>query len=154
KEGNRRQPLPIDRILPEILESLGRSSGLVLQATPGSGKTTRVPPALLGARFIPANSEILVLEPRRLAAKMAARRVADELGEKVGESVGYQFRFENVGSRTTRLRFLTEGMLMRRLLGDRELRGVSAVILDEFHERHLHGDIAMAWLRQLQRERR
>src|SRR5690348_6091075 len=110
-------PLPIDPILPRLVESLGRSANLVLKAAPGSGKTTRVPPALLACPFA-TGKEILVLEPRRLAAKYSARRVAEELGEPVGRTVGYQFRFENVSSAATRLRFLTEGMLMRRLIGD------------------------------------
>src|SRR5206468_3210972 len=124
---------------------------LVLKAAPGSGKTTRVPPALLQAA--PRGSdrpEILVLEPRRLAAKYSARRVADELGEPLGKTVGYQFRFESVVSPGTRLRFLTEGMLIRRILRDPTLERVSTVCLDEFHERHLHTDIALAYLRHLQ----
>ena len=95
-----------------------------------------------------------MLEPRRLAAKMSARRVAQELGEGVGQTVGYQFRFENMTGPSTRLRFLTEGMLMRKLIGDPTLSGVSAVILDEFHERHLHSDVSLSFLRLLQRNQR
>lgn len=147
----KRPSLPVDQALPQILSSLERNPSLVVQAAPGTGKTTRIPPALLEASFRRENrGEILVLEPRRLAAKMAARRVAQERGEQVGQTIGYQFRFENVSSAATRVRFLTEGMLMRRLLGDPSLQGVSAVILDEFHERHLHGDVALAFLRKLQ----
>lgn len=142
--------LPIDASLAEIVAVMERDSALVLQASPGAGKTTRVPSALLDSRLGGEGKEILVLEPRRLAAKMAARRVAEERGERVGETVGYQFRFENVSGPKTRLRFLTEGMLMRRLLGDPGLKNVAAVILDEFHERHLHGDVALAFLRKLQ----
>src|SRR4051812_3364545 len=119
-----RLKLPIDDLIPEILRVLEKPGSLVLQAEPGTGKTTRVPPALLDAGFVGGKGEILVLEPRRLAAKMAARRVAEERGEPVGQTIGYQFRFENVSSPRTRVRFLTEGMLMRRLLGDPELRGV------------------------------
>ena len=145
--------LPIDPLLPDITKALQDSFCLVLQASPGSGKTTRVPPALLKTAF-GKSGEILVLEPRRLAAKYAARRVAEELGESVGGTVGYQFRFENVGGPSTRLRFLTEGMLMRRLLRDPGLEGVVAVLLDEFHERHLHSDIALGYLAWLRRERR
>jgi ATP-dependent helicase HrpB len=151
------QLLPIDPWIPKILESLERCSLLVLQASPGSGKTTRVPPALLRRRQKPASnapSEILVLEPRRVAAKYAARRVAEELGSQVGQEVGYQFRFENATSAQTKLRFLTEGMLMRRLLSDPKLARTGTVIIDEFHERHLHGDIALAYLKRLQREER
>jgi ATP-dependent helicase HrpB len=143
------QPLPIDPVLPSICDALRRASSLVLEAPPGAGKTTRVPRALLDQGFA-ASGEILVLEPRRLAARMAARRVADELGEEVGGTVGYQMRFEDVSSPRTRVRFVTEGTLTRRLLRDRELRGVSAVLLDEFHERHLDGDVALALLRRLQ----
>jgi ATP-dependent helicase HrpB len=142
--------LPIDDILPDALAVLERERCLVLQASPGSGKTTRLPPALLKAAFTGGKKEVLVLEPRRLAAKLAATRVAFELGENVGETVGYQFRFERVGGPKTRLRFFTEGMLLRRLLSDPRLDNVAAVVLDEFHERHLQGDIALAYLRQLQ----
>ena len=143
------QPLPIDSLLPELCASLQSSPSLVLEAPPGAGKTTRVPRALLDAGFA-SQGEILVLEPRRLAARMAARRVAEELGEEVGGLVGYQMRFEDVSGPRTRIRFVTEGTLTRRLLRDRELRGVSVVLLDEFHERHLDGDVALALLRRLQ----
>ncbi len=146
---SRSPALPIDALLPEILRSLGEQPNLVVEAAPGAGKTTRVPPALLG--FVAG--EILVLEPRRLAARLAARRVAWELGESVGETVGYQVRFEEVAGPRTRLRFVTEGILTRRLLSDPELKGVGAVVLDEFHERHLESDIALALLRRLQRSR-
>jgi ATP-dependent helicase HrpB len=121
-------------------------------AEPGAGKTTRLPRALLDAGFA-SEGEIVVLEPRRIAARMAARRVADELGESVGKRVGYQVRFEDKSSAATRLRFVTEGVLARKLLADPELRGVSAVLLDEFHERHLQGDLGLALLRRLQRTR-
>src|SRR5277367_709645 len=96
--------LPVDELLPRIVAELERGSNLVIEAPPGAGKTTRVPPALLPH----VTGEILVLEPRRLAARMAARRVAQELGERIGETVGYQVRFEDVGGPRTRLRFLTE----------------------------------------------
>ncbi|MCC7174397.1 MAG: ATP-dependent helicase HrpB [Bryobacterales bacterium] len=139
-------PLPIDPLTPRILEVLEQSNSLVLEAPPGAGKTTRVPPALLRS----LTGEVLVLEPRRLAARLAARRVAFELGEKAGETAGYQVRFEDVTGPKTRLRFLTEGVLTRRLLTDSRLEGVSAVVLDEFHERHLDGDLALALLRRLQ----
>jgi ATP-dependent helicase HrpB len=142
-------PLPIDPVLPELLAVLARGQAAVLEAPPGTGKTTRVPRACLDAPAF-AGREILVLEPRRLAAKLAAIRVADELGEDVGETVGYHFRFENVGGPKTRIRFYTEGMFLRRLLGDPTLRGVGIVIVDEFHERHLQGDLALALVRRLQ----
>ncbi|MBO0859501.1 MAG: ATP-dependent helicase HrpB, partial [Chloracidobacterium sp.] len=107
-------------------------------------------PALLDAK-ITGDREVLVLEPRRLAARMAAGRVAEERGERLGESVGYQVRFEEVASARTRLRFLTEGVLTRRLLSDPELKNVGVVVLDEFHERHLQADLALALLRRLQK---
>jgi ATP-dependent helicase HrpB len=141
--------LPVDAVLPEIIASLQQSPNLVIEAAPGAGKTTRVPPAIL--RIV--SGEVIVLEPRRIAARMAARRVATELGEAVGETVGYQVRFEERISPRTRLRFVTEGILTRRLLTDPTLRGVDAVVLDEFHERHLESDLALALLKRLQRSR-
>lgn len=146
---NSKPDLPVDRVLPEILASLQRHPCLVLEAQPGAGKTTRVPPALLTS----FPGETLVLEPRRIAARMAARRVAGELGELPGETVGYQVRFEQVAGPRTRLRFLTEGVFTRRLLGDPQLKGVSVVVLDEFHERHLESDLALALLQRLRRKR-
>jgi ATP-dependent helicase HrpB len=141
-------PLPIDPLLPDVVRTLDEGPCLVLEAPPGAGKTTRVPRALLDAW---PDGEIIVLEPRRLAARLAARRVSEELGEEIGGRVGYVVRFEDISSPRTRIRFVTEGVLTRRMLGDPELRGVRAVILDEFHERHLHADVALAFLRGLQR---
>ncbi len=141
-------PLPIDSRLPEIVAAV-RAGNVVLVAEPGAGKTTRVPRALLDAG-VAGRGEIVVLEPRRLATRMAARRVAEELGEKPGERVGWTVRFEEVSSARTRLRFVTEGILTRRLVGDPQLRDVSVVVLDELHERHLHSDVALALLRRLQ----
>lgn len=138
--------LPVDRILSAVVASLGRTPNLVIEAPPGAGKTTRVPQALLSS----VRGDIVVLEPRRIAARMAARRVAQELGEKLGDTVGYQVRFEEVAGPRTRLRFLTEGVLTRRFLSDPRLDGVGAVILDEFHERHLETDFALALLKRLQ----
>ncbi|MFO0560346.1 MAG: ATP-dependent helicase HrpB [Polyangiales bacterium] len=144
--------LPIDHVLPAIVASLREQPSLVLEAPPGAGKTTRVPRALLDAGFA-RDGEIVVLQPRRLAARMAARRVADELDENVGRTVGYQVRYDEQSSKDTRIRFVTEGVLTRKLSGG-ELRGVSCVVLDEFHERHIDGDIALAWLRALQQSAR
>jgi ATP-dependent helicase HrpB len=141
--------LPIDALIPRITEHLRKSPNLVIEAAPGAGKTTRVPPALLRL-----GGNVLVLEPRRIAARMAARRVAAEMGEAVGETVGFQVRFEDVSGPRTRLSFLTEGVLTRRLISDPELRGVGTVVLDEFHERHLETDLALALLRRLQKTRR
>ena len=141
--------LPIDPLLPEVAATIARSTAIVLEAPPGAGKTTRVPRALLDAQLLD-KSEVVILEPRRLAARLAAKRVADELGERLGETVGYQVRFEDISSARTRIRFVTEGILTRRLLSDPTLKGVGIVILDEFHERHLQGDLGLALLRRLQ----
>ena len=140
----------MDAILPEMVASLRRSPNLVIEAPPGAGKTTRVPPALLE---IISGGEVVVLEPRRIAARLAARRVAWEMGEQVGQTAGYQVRFEEAVSSRTRVRFVTEGVLTRRLLSDPTLKGVGAVVLDEFHERHLESDLALALLKRLQRTR-
>jgi ATP-dependent helicase HrpB len=144
------QSLPIDEILSDVTERLRSAPSLVIEAPPGAGKTTRVPPSILDAGLA-GEGGVLVLEPRRIAARMAARRVSEERGERVGETVGYQVRFEDVSSARTRLRFLTEGVLTRRLLADPKLKGVGCVVLDEFHERHLQADVALALLRRLQR---
>ena len=148
-----RLSLPIDPLLPQLVERLRDRPNLVLQADPGAGKTTRVPPALLASGLLGAG-ECWILEPRRLAARLAATRVADELGEPLGQRAGYAVRFEQKVSKATRLRFVTEGLLLRRLHGDPQLRGITAVVLDEFHERHLHTDLAITLLRRLQRETR
>jgi ATP-dependent helicase HrpB len=146
---NNKPPLPVDAILPEIIDSLKRFPNLVIEAPPGAGKTTRVPPALLKS----VTGEVVVLEPRRIAARLSARRVAWEMDEPVGQTAGYQVRFEEAISARTRVRFVTEGVLTRRLISDAALKGVSAVILDEFHERHLESDLALALLKRLQRSR-
>jgi len=143
------QPLPIDPLIPEIVRSVERHPITLLQAEPGAGKTTRVPPALFRAGL----SEIYVLEPRRLAARMAARRVAEEAGEQLGDTIGYQVRFEEASSHSTRLWYLTEGVLTRKLVTDPALRRARVVVLDEFHERHLETDFALALLRSLQHRR-
>jgi len=141
--------LPIDALIPEIRQRTAEQKALVLVAEPGAGKTTRVPPALLGDA-----GEVWVLEPRRIAARMAARRVAEEMGERLGETVGLHVRFEEQASKRTRLRFMTEGILTRRILSDPTLRDVATVILDELHERHLEGDLALALLARLRRTTR
>ncbi|HTL97977.1 MAG TPA: ATP-dependent helicase HrpB [Holophagaceae bacterium] len=146
-------PLPIDAILPELVAALRRRPNLVLTAEPGAGKTTRVPRALLEAGLL-GDGECWILEPRRLAARLAATRVAAEMGGSLGAAVGYAVRFESKVSKATRLRFVTEGLLLRRLQSDPELEGIAAVVLDEFHERHLHTDLALTLLRRLQRSSR
>jgi ATP-dependent helicase HrpB len=146
----KRVRLPIDDLVPEIVQHLRTHPNLVLEAAPGAGKTTRVPAALLDLD----GREVLVLEPRRIAARRAARYVAAARGEAVGGTVGYQVRFEEVAGPATRLRFVTEGVLTRRMLSDPELRRVGCVVLDEFHERHLEGDLALGLLRRLQSTKR
>lgn len=141
-------PLPIDPVLPALVEALRRDGAAVLHAPPGAGKTTRVPPALLRAGFA-ETGEILVVQPRRLPTRLGAERVAAELGEKVGETVGYQMRFETVAGPRTRIRFLTEGTLTRRLLADPALAGVAVVIFDEVHERNLATDLGLALVERL-----
>src|SRR3954452_10192534 len=118
--------LPIDPVVPDLVAHLRAHNALVLEAEPGAGKTTRVPPALLDV----VDGEIIVLEPRRLAARLAARRVAEERGERVGETVGYEERFERAVGPSTRMRFVTEGVLLRRLIEDHPLDGFISVVLD------------------------
>ena len=135
-----------------MVRAIGERRGFVLVAEPGAGKTTRVPRALLDASV--ANGTIVVLEPRRLAARLSAERVASELGEKVGGAVGFVTRFERATSDRTKVLFVTEGILGRRLLADPSLSGVGVVIFDELHERHLASDMGLAMLKRLARERR
>ena len=146
-------PLPIDAVLPEILERLEAvGSTLLLHAPPGAGKTTRVPLALLHRlqeqRSQDERHTVLMLEPRRLAAKAAAQRLAASLKQAVGETVGYRVRLEQRCSKATRLEVLTDGLFLRRLQGDPALAGVSCVIFDEFHERRADTDLALALLRE------
>lgn len=142
--------LPLDHSWTEIETRLRESLHLVLVAEPGAGKTTRFPPLLLASGLIPADKKILVLEPRRLAARASALRIAQEQGWELGREVGYQVRFDNKTSLSTRLQFLTEGLLAKRLQNDPELSDVGAVILDEFHERSQHTDLALGLLFELQ----
>ncbi|NRG16167.1 ATP-dependent helicase HrpB [Rhizobiales bacterium] len=136
-------PLPIDTVLPELLAALEAGPNAVLVADPGAGKTTRVPLALLDAPWRD-DGRIIVLEPRRLAARAAARRMAETLGEVVGETVGYRVRLETRVSGKTRIEVVTEGVFTRMILDDPELSGISAVLFDEFHERSLDGDLGLA----------
>ena len=135
--------LPIDALLPQVRETLANHTGLVLQAAPGAGKTTRVPPALLDCQWL-GGRRILMLEPRRLAARAAARFMAASLGERVGETVGYRVRLETRVGPRTRIEVVTEGILGRLLQDDPALEGVGAVIFDEFHERSLQADLGLA----------
>ncbi|UTW06600.1 ATP-dependent helicase HrpB [Pseudomonas benzenivorans] len=135
--------LPIDALLPDLREALARRHEAVLEAPPGAGKTTRVPLALLHEPWL-AGQRILMLEPRRLAARAAAERLASELGERVGETVGYRIRLDSKVGPRTRIEVVTEGILTRRLQDDPALEGVGLVIFDEFHERSLDADLALA----------
>ncbi|MES0037334.1 ATP-dependent helicase HrpB [Mesorhizobium sp. M0046] len=135
--------LPVSAVLPALNEALGHGNSAVLVAPPGAGKTTLVPLALLDAEWLGAG-KIILLEPRRLAARAAARRMAELLGQEPGETVGYAMRMENRTSAKTRILVVTEGVLSRMILDDPELPGVAAVLFDEFHERSLDGDFGLA----------
>lgn len=135
--------LPVSAVLPALSEALGQGNSAVLVAPPGAGKTTLVPLALLDAPWL-GTGKIILLEPRRLAARAAARRMAELLGEEPGETVGYAMRMENRTSARTKILVVTEGVLSRMILDDPELPGVSAVFFDEFHERSLDGDFGLA----------
>src|ERR1700722_5869530 len=135
--------LPIYEIEEQILSRLKSGRRLILSAPTGSGKSTQVPQMLLKHGFLDAG-QVVILQPRRLAARLLAPRGAQELGVKLGDEVGYQIRFENCTSAKTRIRFVTEGVLLRQMIEDPKLKGVSAILFDEFHERHLYGDITLA----------
>lgn len=143
KMRNFTPPLPIDEVLPELASALERGPFAVLVAAPGAGKTTRVPLALLDSAWR-GDRRIIMLEPRRLAARAAARRMAATLGEAVGETIGYRVRLDAKVSNRTRIEVVTEGVFTRMLLDDPELTGVAAVLFDEFHERSLDGDLGLA----------
>ncbi|UTW45987.1 DEAD/DEAH box helicase [bacterium SCSIO 12696] len=139
--------LPIGQVLGDVCEQLLQRDELVLQAPPGAGKTTVVPLALLNQPWL-RGQKILLLEPRRVAARAAAERMADNLGEKVGETVGYRMRLQTRVSAQTRIEVITEGILTRMLQSDPALEGVAAVIFDEFHERSLDADLGLALVLQ------
>ena len=141
--------LPINEVLSEILDTLSSHNRVVLQAPPGAGKTTAVPIALLNQTWL-NDKQIIVLEPRRIAARNAAARMAFLLNEKVGETVGYQIRQERRLSEKTKILVVTEGILTRKLQADPELEKISLVIFDEFHERSLHADLSLALCLQSQ----
>jgi ATP-dependent helicase HrpB len=142
-------PLPIDAVLDDLSRTLGNHSTAVLVAPPGAGKTTRVPLALLDEPWA-KDKKIIVLEPRRIAARASAERMAHTLGERVGDTVGYRVRFGTKVSRATRIEVVTEGIFSRQILDDPELNGVAAVLFDEFHERSLDADLGLALARDAQ----
>jgi ATP-dependent helicase HrpB len=145
--------LPIYDIESDIVAALKTNRRLVLSAPTGSGKSTQVPQILLKHGLL-GNGQVVILQPRRLAARLLASRVARELGVELGREVGYQVRFESRVSDVTRIKFETEGILLRQLIQDPALRGVQAVIFDEFHERHLYGDITLARVLDIQEQQR
>jgi len=145
--------LPIYEIEREIIARLETDRRLILSAPTGSGKSTQVP-QMLWKHGLLGDGQVVILQPRRLAARLLAARVAQELGVKLGDEVGYQIRFENCTSARTKIRFVTEGVLLRQLIDDPHLRGVSVILFDEFHERHLYGDITLARALDLQEQQR
>ncbi len=148
--------LPIEELRPALLEAMNAPDrpALLIKAPTGSGKSTQVPQMILDSGLLPESQRIVVLQPRRIAARMLALRVARERGVKPGQEVGWQVRFENMTSAASRIVFVTEGVLIRQLLQDPGLSKVGCVVIDEFHERHLDGDLCLAWIRALQQQRR
>ncbi len=146
--------LPIYELESAVVASLRAQGRLIVQAPTGSGKSTQIPQMLWRHGLLGEKGEVVVLQPRRLAARMLAKRVAEEAGTRLGEGVGYQIRLESRVSERTRIRFVTEGILLRQMSFDATLRGVSAIVFDEFHERHLYGDISLARAIQIQQSAR
>ena len=147
-----KQSLPIDALQADLVAACGRVRRLVLRAPTGSGKSTRIPQMLLDLNLV--QGQIVVLQPRRIAARLLAARIAQERGVRLGGEVGYHIRFERVESAQTRIKFVTEALLLRQMASDPELKGVGAVVFDEFHERNLHSDVALALARRLQETHR
>jgi ATP-dependent helicase HrpB len=145
--------LPIYELEASLITGMRRHGRVIVQAPTGSGKSTQVPQILLGHGLL-GEGQVVVLQPRRLAARLLAKRVAEEVGVPLGQTVGYQIRLESRITDATRIRFVTEGILLRQMAFDPALRGVTAVVFDEFHERHLYGDISLAQALQLQRTTR
>jgi ATP-dependent helicase HrpB len=143
------QPLPIDEAIPALRHALTHARACVLEAPPGAGKTTRAPLALLGEAWM-EGKKILMLEPRRVAARAAASRMSSEIGQPLGGTVGYRVRMDSMVGPSTRIEVLTEGLLTRRLQSDSGLSGVGLLIFDEFHERSLHADLGLALAREVQ----
>jgi len=145
--------LPIFEIRDRLVEALGASNRIVLRAPTGSGKSTQIPQMIVDAGLA-TDGQVVILQPRRIAARMLAARVASERGGRLGAEVGYQIRLDNVSGPRTRMLYVTEGILLRRMLADAELSGVSAILFDEFHERHLYGDLSLARALDLQERSR
>src|SRR5579883_2038470 len=151
--GAARENLPIYEIESAVISSVREHGRVIISAPTGSGKSTQVPQMLLRDGLL-GNGQVVVLQPRRLATRLLAARVAWERNGELGREVGYQIRFENVTSAQTRIRFVTEGVLLRQMVQDPSLTGISALIFDEFHERHLYGDITLARALDLQESTR
>src|SRR5947199_210593 len=149
----RKPDLPIFEIERPLLKTLTTQKRLVLTAPTGSGKSTQVPQMLLDSGLL-RNGQVTVLQPRRLPTRMLAAWVAQARDVRLGGEVGYQMRLDNVTSPATRIRYVTEGVLLRQMLADHDLKGVSAIVFDEFHERHLYGDITLARALQIQESTR
>ncbi|MCX6920390.1 MAG: ATP-dependent helicase HrpB [Verrucomicrobia bacterium] len=147
-----KSPLPIDDLKDGLTAACGRVRRIVLRAPTGSGKSTRIPQMLLDLGLV--EGQIIVLQPRRIAARLLASRIAQERGCRLGGEVGYQIRFERMESAQTRIKFVTEALLLRQMASDPELKGIGAVVFDEFHERNLHSDVALALARRLQETHR
>src|SRR5581483_4217459 len=141
--------LPVEEALPALKAALAEANAAVLVAPPGAGKTTVTPLALLSEPWV-AGGKLILLEPRRLAARAAAQRMAATLGERVGETVGYRMRLDTRVSARTRIEVVTEGVFTRQILADPALEGVAAVLFDEFHERSLDADLGLAFARDAQ----
>ena len=150
-----KKKLPIYEIEESIIEYLhaANKARLIIEAPTGSGKSTQLPQILINSGVI-KSGEIVVLQPRRVAAKMLARRVASERGSKIGEEIGYQIRFEKLVSNVTKVRFVTEGILIRELISDPLLSHVGVIVFDEFHERHIYSDVLLALSKKMQDENR
>ena len=147
----KRPALPVDAVLDTVKDKLNACGAVVLVAETGAGKTTRVPAELLTNN---PSGQIVVLEPRRLAATLAARFVARESDCKLGQEVGYTVRFDDRSNTNTKVRFITSGVLLRRLMNSPNLDGISTVIFDEFHERHIEDDLLLAWVQRLRESSR
>src|SRR3954462_13468915 len=142
--------LPIYELESAVVAAVRGAGRLIVQAPTGSGKSTQIPQMLWRHGLLGEKGEVVVLQPRRLAARLLAKRVAEEAGTSLGEGVGYQIRLESRVSERTRIRFFTEGILLRQMSFDTNLRGIRAIVFDEFHERHLYGDISLARALQIQ----
>ena len=144
--------LPIEALRAPLVDACSRVRRLVLRAPTGSGKSTQIPQMLIDLKLV--TGQVVVLQPRRIAARMLASRIASERQGVLGGEVGYHIRFDRVESAATRIKFVTEALLLRQMASDPDLKGVGAVVFDEFHERNLHADVALALARQLQATRR